>query len=150
MDKEVMHWKQNIPFNRLCKSLTSNCDFDLWGMRLVFGHDTLSYYCKHFWQIISKSLDLWRSYGPDTKYTFLTDYIYLWSPAVTLTLGLGEWILSMTHHLIIVNICAKYFQNPFMDKKVMVQTRNIPLNRQCWPLTPSVTLTLKVGASCCK
>jgi hypothetical protein len=62
----------------------------------------------------------------------ITDYINFWPPNVTLTLKVGDTLLRMTHHLIIVNNCGKYFQNPFKDKKVIDRTRHIPSNRQCW------------------
>jgi hypothetical protein len=35
----------------------------------------------------------------------------------------------MTYHLIIVTICAKYFQNPLIYEEVMDRTQNIPYNR---------------------
>jgi hypothetical protein len=37
----------------------------------------------------------------------ITDYVYFRPPTVTLTLKVGNWLISMTHRLIIVNICAK-------------------------------------------
>jgi hypothetical protein len=75
------------------------CHLDFGDRRLVIiAHGTSSYYFKHVCQIISKSLDLLRSYGPD--------------------------IQNMTHRLIIVNICAKCFQNHFKDR-----TRHILSNR---------------------
>jgi hypothetical protein len=42
---------------------------------------------------------------------------------VTLTLEVGVWLLCMTHRLIIINICAKLFQIPFINDKVMDRTR---------------------------
>jgi hypothetical protein len=48
---------------------------------------------------------------------------------VTLTLEVGMEVLRMTHPLIIVTICAKYFQNPLKYEKVMARTQNIPYNR---------------------
>jgi hypothetical protein len=44
---------------------------------------------------------------------------------VTLTLEVGMQVLRMTHPLIIVTICAKYFQNPLIYEKVMDWTQNI-------------------------
>jgi hypothetical protein len=40
-------------------------------------------------------------------------------------------VLHMTYHLIIVTICAKYFQNPLIYEEVMDGTQNIPYNRLC-------------------
>jgi hypothetical protein len=37
--------------------------------------------------------------------------------------GRGPVFVRMTRRLIIMNICAKYFQNPFIYKKVMDRTR---------------------------
>ena len=45
-----------------------------------------------------------------------------WASA-TLTLEVGVWLLRMTHRLIIINICAKLFQIPFINDKVMDRTR---------------------------
>jgi hypothetical protein len=75
----------------------------------------------------------------------VTDYVNIWPPSVTLTLKVSDWVLRMTHRLIIVNNYGKYLQNPFIDKKVMDRTRHIPSNRQCWTEWVSATLTLEVG-----
>jgi hypothetical protein len=40
-------------------------------------------------------------------------------------------VLRMTHRVIIVTICAKYFLNPLIYENVMNQTQNIPYNRLC-------------------
>ena len=48
----------------------------------------------------------------------------------------------MTRRLIMVNICAKLFQNPFMDAKVTARTRHIPYNRLFQPLTSKYDLDL--------
>jgi hypothetical protein len=39
---------------------------------------------------------------------------YFFSLSVTLTLEVGMQVLRMAHCLIIVTICAKYFQNPLI------------------------------------
>jgi hypothetical protein len=49
--------------------------------------------------------------------------------SVTLTLEVEIPVLRMTHCLIIVTICANYFQNPLISEKVMNRTQNIPYNR---------------------
>jgi hypothetical protein len=72
------------------------------------------------------------------------DYVNIWPPSVTLTLEVSDWLLRMTHRLIIVNNCGKYLQNPFKDKKVMDWTRHIPSNRQCWPWMSKCDLDLGV------
>jgi hypothetical protein len=72
----------------------------------------------------------------------ITDFINLWPPSVTLTSEVGDRLLCMTHHLIIVNNCVKYLQNPFKDKKVIDRTRHIPSNRQCWPWMSKCNLDL--------
>jgi hypothetical protein len=43
-----------------------------------------------------------------------------------------------THRLI--NICAKYFQNPLNYEEVIDRTQNIPYNRQCQSLTSKCDL----------
>jgi hypothetical protein len=40
-----------------------------------------------------------------------------------LTLEVGVWLLRMTHRLIITNVCAKLFQIPLINDKVMDRTR---------------------------
>ena len=42
---------------------------------------------------------------------------------VTLTFDLAIWFLFMTHHLVMMIICAKLFSEPTMHNKVMSQTR---------------------------
>jgi hypothetical protein len=46
-----------------------------------------------------------------------------------MTLEVGVQVLCMTYRLIIVTICAKYFQNPLIYEEVMDRTQNIPYNR---------------------
>jgi hypothetical protein len=62
------------------------------------------------------------------KKYLITDYVNL---CVTLTLEVGTQVLCMTYHLIIVTICAEYFQNPFINEGVMDRTQNIPYIRLC-------------------
>jgi hypothetical protein len=75
----------------------------------------------------------------------ITDYVNILPLSVTLTLEVGMHLLRMTHCLIIVTICAKYFQNPWSMKKVWTghkiyhETDYVNL----WP--QSVTLILEVG-----
>jgi hypothetical protein len=54
-------------------------------------------------------------------------------------------VLSMTHHLIIVTICAKYFQNPLIYEDDIDPTLNIPANILCYFFPLSVILNLEVG-----
>ena len=61
----------------------------------------------------------------------LKDYVNFLPRNVTLTLEVGMQVLRLTHCLIIVNICAKCFQNPLIYKKVMDRTKKIPYNRLC-------------------
>jgi hypothetical protein len=98
--KEIDGWvKYALETNYTLLQSIWICDLDFGDRRpVIIAHGTSSYYFKHVCQIISKSLDLLRSYGPD--------------------------IQNMTHRLIIVNICAKYFQNHFKDR-----TRHILSNR---------------------
>jgi hypothetical protein len=56
--EKVMDWTQNIPYNRLCKSLTSTCDLDIGGRDAGVVLDISSYYCDFLCQEFSKSLDL--------------------------------------------------------------------------------------------
>jgi hypothetical protein len=63
------------------------------------------------------------------KIYHITDYVSLWPLRVTLTLEVGTHVLRMTYHLIIVTICAKYFQNPLIYEEVMDRTQNIPKYR---------------------
>jgi hypothetical protein len=68
------------------------------------------------------------SYGPDTtctlKYTMLT-------------LEVRVWLLRLTHCLIITNICAKLFQIPLINDKVMEWTRNV-MDRRTEPSSISI------------
>jgi hypothetical protein len=41
----------------------------------------------------------------------------------SVTFDLGTWFVDATHHLDVVDICAKLFQNPSMYDKVTVRTR---------------------------
>jgi hypothetical protein len=52
-----MDWTQNIPYNRLCKSLTSTCDLELGGRDAGVAHDTSSYYSDFLCQVFSKSFN---------------------------------------------------------------------------------------------
>jgi hypothetical protein len=59
---------------------------------------------------------------------------------MTLNLQVGVQVLLMTYHLIIVTICAKYFQNPLIYEEAI----DLPINYvNILPL--SVTLKLEVG-----
>jgi hypothetical protein len=49
-------------------------------------------------------------------------------------------VLCMRYRLIIVTICAKYFQNPLNYEEVIDQTQNIPYNRLCQSLTSKCDL----------
>jgi hypothetical protein len=40
-----------------------------------------------------------------------------------------DLLLHMAQRLIIVNICAKYLQNPFIYEEVIDRTQNIPFNK---------------------
>ena len=71
-------------------------------------------------------------------------YVDMWPPSMTLTFE-----ICMTCRLIIVNICAKYFQNPLRNKRVMNQTLNIAFNIPCWPLTSKCDLKFEHGRSGC-
>jgi hypothetical protein len=53
----------------------------------------------------------------------ITDFVDLFTPSVTLTLDVGLQVLYMTYHLIIVTVCANYFQNPLIFEKVIDQTQ---------------------------
>jgi hypothetical protein len=64
---------------------------------------------------------------------FLWNILYVYySTIVTLTLEVGVCLLCTTLCLDIVNISAKYFQNPLMDEKGIDQTRHILSNKHCW------------------
>jgi hypothetical protein len=56
----------------------------------------------------------------------LTDYVNFYLLSITLTLEVGRQVLRMTHRLIIVTICAKYFKNPLIYDKNMDRTQNEP------------------------
>jgi hypothetical protein len=47
LKSQVMDWTQNIPCNRLCKSLTSMCDLDLGGRYTCVTHDISSFHCDY-------------------------------------------------------------------------------------------------------
>ena len=71
------------------------------------AHDILSPECQHFCQVISKSIDEWQSYGPNTK----KDLIFELSPlSVFLTLALQTSFLRATHSVMIINISVKSFK----------------------------------------
>jgi hypothetical protein len=106
---------KNIPYNRLCKILTSKWDLDLGGRDAGVAHDILScysdYLCLVFWQFLWFMKKLWTGHK---KYP-ITDYVNLWPPSVTLTLEVGDRLLRMTHCLIIVINCGKFWW-PWMSK----------------------------------
>jgi hypothetical protein len=112
--------------------LTSKSDLELGGRDAGDTYDTSSYYSDYLWQVFTKSFGSMKKLWTGHKIYSLTDYVDLWPPSVTLTLEVGDQLLRMTHHLIIVNNCGKHLQNPFKDKKVMDRTWHIPSNRQCW------------------
>jgi hypothetical protein len=58
----------------------------------------------------------------------ITDDVNFSSLSVTFTLDVGLQVLRMTHCLIIVTNCDKYFQNPMIFEKVIDQTQNTPYN----------------------
>jgi hypothetical protein len=112
--EKVMDWTQNIPFNRLCKSLTSTCDIDLWGRDTCVTHGISSYHCDLLCQVFSKSFDLWRSYGRDTKYTISQTLLTfdLWPLSVTLILEVGVQVLSFHIVLLLCIFMPSYFKIP--------------------------------------
>jgi hypothetical protein len=69
--------------------------------------------------IYEKIRKLWT--GHDI-YPQIDNVDYEWAIA-TLTLVVGVWLLHTKNRLIITNICAKFFQTPLMNDKVMVRTR---------------------------
>jgi hypothetical protein len=50
------------------------------------------------------------------------DNVKLQNDSVTLTFDVGTWFLDATHCLVVVDICAKLFQNPSIYDKVTVRT----------------------------
>jgi hypothetical protein len=115
MDEKGMHWKQNIHYNKLCQSLTTNCDLNLGGRRLLIANDTLWTFVPNNFKIPWFMKKVWTGH----KIYPVTDFVNIWPPSVTLILEEGHRLLCLTYRLIIVNICSKYFQKLFMDKKVM-------------------------------
>jgi hypothetical protein len=71
------------------------------------------------YKIPSKIRKLWT--GHDI-YPKLDNVDLEWARA-TLNLEVGVWLLRMTHCLIITNICAKLFQIPLINDKLMDRTR---------------------------
>jgi hypothetical protein len=62
--------------------------------------------------------------GHECVYLFtLIDNVKFQNDSVTLTFEVGTWFLDTTHRLLVVDICAKLFQNPSMYDKVTVWTR---------------------------
>jgi hypothetical protein len=123
--------------------LTSKCDLELGGRDAGVAHDTSSYY-SDFSRSIYKILWYMKKLWTGHKIYPVTDCVNIWFPSVTLTLEVGDQLLRMAHHLIIVKNSGKYLQNPFKYKKVMDRTRHLPSNRQCWPWASAI-LTLEVG-----
>ena len=84
--------------------LSPNCDLDLGSRWLCDVHDTSSYYRELLCEVISKSIQACERYSMDKK---------LWTDrqtdgqTVTLTLGVGGWVMYMTHHLVMKNNCVK-------------------------------------------
>ena len=93
-----------------------------------------SYFKIHWWMT-----DLWT--GQEKDPVLIT--VNLWPPSVNLTLKLGVWVFRMTHRLIMVNICAKLFQSPLMDDRIMDRTRKRPCSYNSWPLTSKCDLDLE-------
>jgi hypothetical protein len=59
-------------------------------------------------------------------------HVKLWPLSVTLALEVGMQVLRMTHRLIIVTFCDKYFQNPLIyEKSYGPDSKHIPFNRLC-------------------
>jgi hypothetical protein len=63
------------------------------------------------------------------------DNVKLQNDSVTLTFEVSMWFLDAAHRLVVVDICAKLFQNPSMCDKVTVRTRKkwgrTDLDRRC-------------------
>lgn len=71
---------------------------------------TTHHYCQHLCQIISKSSDRWNVMDRTQQIPSNSD-VDLLLPYMTLILKVGFWVLSTTHHLLYVNICAMYFKH---------------------------------------
>jgi hypothetical protein len=191
MGHKIYHIIDSVYLWPLSVTLTLEVGVQVLCMTLYYHcvvHDKASHYSDFLCQVFSKSFDLWKSYGPDTKY--ITDYVNLWPPSVTLNLEAGDrfwawhivsllltiaasiykipskirklwtghvinpqidsvdlewasatltlevevWLLSMTHRLIITNICAKLFQIPLINDKVMDRTRKWRTDEQPEPI----------------
>jgi hypothetical protein len=73
------------------------------------------------------------------------DNVKLQIVSVTLIFEVGTWFLDATHHLDVVDICAKLFQNPSMYDKVTVRTR-IKWGRTDGQTDGAIILCLPSGA----
>ena len=76
------------------------------------------------------------SYGTDTK-----KRPYFWPWPLSVILELQNWILHMTHHLIMVNISIRSHLNSSGNGKVIDWTHT--KKDYFWPLTSSITLELQ-------
>jgi hypothetical protein len=56
-----------------------------------------------------------------------TDYVNVLPLSLTLALEVGIQVLRMTHRLIIVTFCAKYFQNPLIYEKLWTGHKIYPI-----------------------
>jgi hypothetical protein len=82
--------------------------------RLIIVNNYASIY-----KIPSKIRKLWTGHDIYPQ----KDNVDLDRASATLTLEVGVWLLRTKHRLIITNICAKLFQIPLINDKVMVRTR---------------------------
>jgi hypothetical protein len=97
---------KTYPITDYVNLLTSKCDLDIISL---------------MWTIVASIYKI----PPKIRKLLTGHEIYLqidnvdleWASA-TLTLEVGVWLLRMTHHLIITNICAKLFQIPSINDKV--------------------------------
>ena len=95
-------------------------------MTLDQGHDTTLGYGQQLCEILSRSNMVVRSYGPDTDFGYVCTVTLIWE--------IWPWVKIMSHPLVKVNICVKYYPDPTWQWRVMAWTRILGMC-ELWPWT---------------
>ena len=99
MYEKVINRTRNTPYIRQCWPLISKCDLDLQDRGLVVSLDKLYDYGVHLCQDVLNSLDGWKSYRPDTKYT-IHQTVLTFVLQVCLTSRTEVWVFAW--HIVLI------------------------------------------------